>query len=228
MRLIILLFRLPWYVYLGLAPLLLAGGIALFVNAKTEEAAKVQALHAPPPAAVSIEKFAAARDIGMAGEVNIVGQLDIARSMELIESKSGGRERHHWTLIPIYPAKAADSSGPAPGVLVQDGPVSEAQLAQMQTGQGAFGPVLKIDGVKTTEIDAVSANERVFRARGPDTANAILIDPFENGRSDGLKPSGDKRDGSIALAIFALLTAAYGLFQRWRNQRRIVAEQAYL
>ncbi len=213
MHFLILLFRLPWIVYLVVAPLFFVGAAFTWVNGEKAEAAKAEMLRAKPPAAVAVESFNAARDANKAGEVNVIGQLDIERSMELTQTKND-RVIHRWSLIPVYPASAVDTSGNPPMVLVQDGELTDAQLMRMQTGMGKFGPILKIDGRLTTDTDAVSANEKVFAARGPDTSRAALVDPFENGRADGLKPSDDSRNIAIGLGIFGLLCVGYAFIRR--------------
>ena len=116
------------------SPLILAAGVFAYFSDQEAESAKLVARHHAPPAAFAIEKFDPAHNVGRANEVVVVGQVDLAKAMELTETKSGS-EIHHWTVAAIYPADAADNSVPALGAMVQDGVLTDQQLATLLSGK---------------------------------------------------------------------------------------------
>ena len=212
-----LLFRMPWWAYFLIAPLLLAGAVYAYFDDRSLEAAKDLARHHAPPAAVAVEKFDPAHNLGPGNEAVVIGQVDVARMMELTESKRGV-ERHHWLVAPIYPATAADTSAPAIAALVQDGAISDAELASLAVGQGPFGPVVKVDGLQRTDFSAKQAVEKALESKVTMAPSPLLIDPFEKGRQAGLAASDDGEIFAGVLAVIALLCAGYGFFRRSQQQ----------
>jgi hypothetical protein len=207
----------PWWAYLVASPLILAGGIAFYFSDQQAESAKLIARHHAPPAAFAIEKFDPARDVGRANEVVVVGQVDLAKAMELTETKNGA-EIHHWTVAAMYPADAADTSAPAIGAMVHDGVLSDQQLASFVVGRGPFGPIMKIDGVQTTEFSAQEAVRKTVSGKVTMAPSALLVDPFENGRKAGLAPSDSGKIAAGVIVGLALLSLAYGFFRRWQKR----------
>lgn len=219
-----LLFCLPWWAYILASPLILAAGIFGYFSDQEAEAAKMLARHRPPPAAAAIEKFDPAHNVGPANEIVLVGQLDMARAMELTETKSG-REIHHWTVAAIYPATATDTAQPALGAMVKDGALSDRQLAGFVVGNGAFGPVMKLDGLRADDFSAQEAVRKTIGGKVTMAPSPVLIDPFENGRKAGLAPSDSGRIFAGLVATIALLCLGLGLYRRWEKRS---SEEPYI
>jgi hypothetical protein len=217
-------FRLPPILYLLLAPLMLAGAGYLFYDHQNKEAEKAVARAAPAPALVKIEAFDPARNTGAAHEVNVLGQVDVSQMMEVTRSKRR-QVKERWLIAPVYPTTAVDGNAPAIGVFLQHGDASEDQLIKLKAGDGPFAPILRLNGTllepgaDRQALDEVTDQIKI-------APNAIYIDPFEQGRGAGLAASTGGRDAAIALAVLALLVAAWGEFQR-RRQRRIREEDGY-
>lgn len=218
--------RMHPFAYFLLAPLIFAFGVYMLVTEQQKEAAKAAALAGKAPAAVVIEQFDRTRNVGPANEVHIVGQVDLSRMMELTETKRGV-ERGRWNVAPIYAVGAKDNTGPVLGVFDQHGSISDAQLSSMIIRNGAFAPIMKINGQITTEFKDIRAVEKALK--DPKLAdNALIVDPFEDGRAAGLAASGEGQ--TIALVIMGLAVAVLGygwfLFVRRRRQKEQEAKFA--
>lgn len=212
------LFRLPPIVYLVLAPIGLIVAVYLFFTDQQSEADKAAARKAKPPAEVRIEAFDAAKNTGTAHEVNVLGQVDVAGMMEVTKTKKG-TVRERWTIAGIHPTTAETPEGPAIGMFVQRGPISDDQLAKMVVGEGKFGPVMRLNGFlisRSTEGEAIAE----VSSKIPATANAIYIDPFEDGRDAGLSPDSAGRELSIGALVISLLVGAFGAFRFWSERNR--------
>jgi hypothetical protein len=203
------LFRLPPIVYWLLCPAGIALAGFMYVGDRNNEAEKAVALAAKPPAAVKIEAFDPARDTGTAHEVTIIGQVDMEQAMEVTRTRKN-EVREQWVIAPIYATTAADSQGPAIGMLLQRGMVSDAQLERLVVGRGPFGPLLELNG---TSVDPASEREALatVRDRIAIAPGAVYVDPFEAGRRNGLKASTNGRDTAIGAAVVSLLIGLYGI-----------------
>lgn len=205
------LLKLPPLVYLGIAPLGLIFAGYLYFEWTKEEAAKAAALAGKPPAAVQIEKFDPARNVGAANEVRVVAQIDPSSIVDLSRSKKGV-ERDHWVLAPLYATDAAAAFGPALGLMIVRGNASEEQLQKMVVGEGKFGLLFDLNGISVKSSSERTAIDEATK-RVTLKPDAIYIDPFEEGRAAGLGPDGGGRDISLALLVVSLLVAAYGAFR---------------
>lgn len=203
------LFRLPPIAYWLLCPLGIAAAVALYISDQNKEAEKARALAATPPAAVKLEAFDARRDTGVAQEVTIVAQADVTQAMDVTRSKRGN-VREQWVIIPLYPTTAKDSTGAATGVFLQHGTASVEQLEKLVVSEGAFGPILQLNG---TMIDPATESEALetIRGRMQIAPNAVYIDPFEAGRGAGLAASDNGRQAAFGLGILSLLVGLYGV-----------------
>ncbi|MEP9357873.1 hypothetical protein [Sphingomonas sp. KR3-1] len=220
------LFRLPGFVYLALAPFVLAFAIYFFIDDQHKEAAKAAERAAKPPAEVTIEKFDAARNTNSAQEAVITGQVDLGSSYELSITKRGA-ETSHYVLAPIYATTAKDTNAPAIGVLMQEGRLDDEQIKAMAVDTGPAGLLMRIDGKVLSSSD-VSGHDREFRDHVQVAPNAVYIDPFENGRGEGLAPSDTGRYAAIVIGVIALAMAAFGLFKHRRTRaERLEAAEAY-
>lgn len=211
-------------VYFAVAPLLLAFAIFTYFNDREHEAAKALARAHKPPSAIQIEYFDPAHNVGPANEVVVIGQVDLAHMVELTKSKHGSI-RDRWNIAPIYPATAKDTSAPARGVFEQNGTLSDEQLAGMVIGRGAFGPIMKIDGIQTTEFSAKQAVSNALEERVKIAPSPLIVDPFENGRAVGLAADQSGPGVALGILVLSLAVAGYGVFIRAR--RRAADEAAY-
>lgn len=220
------LFRLPGIVYLALAPFVLAFAVYFYIDDQHREAAKAAERAAKPPAEVTIEKFDRAHNTNSAQEAVIVGQVDLSRSYELSITKRGS-ETGHYVLAPIYATTAKDVAGPAIGVLMQEGRLDDDQIRKMAVATGPVGPLLRIDG-KVLASDEINGHDSEFRGHVEVAQNAVYIDPFENGRGEGLAPSDAGKFGAIAFAVIAVAMGLFGFFKRRKTQAdRLEAAEAY-
>lgn len=146
-------------------------------------------------------------------EVVALAQVDLERAMEMTESKRGV-ERHHWTVVPIYPINASDPAVPAIGAMVHDGKVDDSQLARLVVGRGSLGPVMKLDGIVTDDFSTTKAVTKALAGRVKLSANPVIIDTFVNGRQAGLKPNEGGFYLAIAAAIAGLVAIGFGFYRR--------------
>lgn len=211
-------FRLPPLVYLVLAPLGIALAVYLYIDDRQSEANKAAARAGKPPALVQIEKFDPARNVGAAQEVNVVGQVDFRQAMELTRSKRGV-ERDRWVMAPIYATTATKPEGPAIGLMIQHGSIADAQIEGMVAAEGAFGPILRLNGIAVDRASETKAVEEMS-TRVSLSPTALLVDPFEAGRAAGLAPSTAGRDVALAALVISLLVAAFGAFRFFSERNR--------
>lgn len=212
------LFRLPPLVYLVAAPLGLALAVYIFIDHRQSEADKAAARSGKAPALVQIEKFDAARNTGIAGEVNVAGQIDVSQMVELTSSKRGVT-RERWTMAPVYATDAKQPQGPAIALMIQRGAVDNAQLQKLVVADGAFGPIMQLNGIaidRSSESKAIDEASRSITL----TPGALLIDPFEAGRSVGLAPSTTGRDSALFILVISLLVGAFGAFRFFSERSR--------
>lgn len=208
-----LLFRMPWWTYFILGPLLLIGGGYAYFDYSQEVAAKTAAAKRAPPAPVPIESIDPKRSIAGVKEVVALAQVDLEHAMEMTESKRGV-ERHHWTVAPIYPTNASDPAAPAIGAMVHDGKVDDSQLVSLMVGRGALGPVMKLDGIVTDDFSTTEAVTKALAGRVKLPANPIIIDTFVNGRQAGLKPNEGGYVLAIVAAVAGLFAIGFGFYRR--------------
>ncbi|MEN3749978.1 hypothetical protein TPR58_22590 [Sphingomonas sp. HF-S3] len=215
------LFRLPPVVYLGVAPLGVIGAGYLFITDQQSESAKAAALAGKAPAAVTIEAFDPAKNVGAANEVTVLAQIDVSRVVDLSETKKG-RERDHWVIAPLYPTNATDAGGQASGMMIQRGNATVEQLAKMAVGEGKIGPIVSLNGLS---VDPSSESKAIDEVKDQITVKpgGVYIDPFEDGRAAGLAPSSDGKFAALAILIVSLLVGAFGAFGFQRARRGATA-----
>ncbi|MCW3836362.1 hypothetical protein ACFQ1E_10955 [Sphingomonas canadensis] len=213
-----MLFRLPAIAYFAIAPLGVVMAVTLYFQDRAEEAEKAAARAGKPPALVKIEEFQKGRNVGPAHEVNVLGQVDVTRMVELTRTKRGV-ESDRWVMAPVYPTNATSNAEPAIGQMIQRGHVSDAALQKLIAAEGAFGPIMVLDGQMVEP-----SNERKALDEIADkiqlAPTALLVDPFEEGRTAGLAPSTSGRDTAIFALILALLVAGYGAFRFFSERNR--------
>ena len=206
--------RLPPLVYFIIAVLMVIVSVTTFLDHQKDEAVKAQARAGKRPEAVAIENFDRTRNVGLADEVTILGQLDADRVIDVSETKDG-RETDHWTIAPLYPTDAEAPTAEAPAVFVQHGAITDKQLVALAVGPGKFGPILLLNGKMETQVNGPSQVRKALNGRVAVAPAAIYVDPFEEGRLKGLEASTSGRDIAIVALIVALVITGYGFYRRW-------------
>ena len=217
------LFRLPPLVYFILAPILAALGVFGMLSLRADDAERRAALSHAAPAAVQLESVSSAETGNDYNEIVLNAQADVWNTM-IAERKKRGRVRSRTTFVPLYSTTAPDFEGAVIGVLEVDGEITDAELEAMYTADGPAGPIFTVNGV----LDESTLNSGAVKAlSGVKTvADAVYtVEPFLNGREEGLAV---KEHGSNLL-IFALILAAlvggYG-FLRKRSLDKAAEEDA--
>jgi hypothetical protein len=212
------LFKFPPIIYFILAPVIAAFGVMMYVDMTGDDAARAKALtHAAPPE-VKIESFDAAKNVSDADEVTVIAQLDVARMSEVVRSKRG-TERDRTTLGMLYPTDAKTPSGAAPGMLVIDGSIDDTALGKMVVAEGAFGPIIKVNGTIGANVGKGKETDMVVEKTAGLSPNAIYIAPFLTGRAADLAPRGGA-GGLLGFSfLIAALIAGFGWFRRSRQQK---------
>jgi len=212
--------RLPIWLYIGVGILVLAVGWLLKTSIDLEEDAKAEALLGPAPEMVLIEEFDPDRNIGSGDEVTIRAQLATDLTAKL--SMDDGETQRIGTFFGLFPVTALDSKRSVSAILLSETTILEqSYLESVTVGNGAFGPIVEINGqigsVSNVKIPVARALERMGRVLPEDI---VTIVPFVEGREVALRPDPDK--GQELFAIFALIGAiyiGYGIL-RWFLRRR--------
>ncbi len=212
-----------WKIFAGAGAFVLLLGTLICFAVSASEDQNAAALRRPPPAAVGVEGFNRANE-GIDHEVTIVGQLDLANWMEYTITKNGD-EKHHWSMIPLYPASAAAVTGPAPGAMVRDGMITDAEIRKLTIGKGAFGPIVRING-KRFAYDGME-NDALNKALGGRVENPwnglVKVEPFVGGRTAALTPV------SVIPLVVVVALLGFGLigFGLYRRHREPIEEANY-
>jgi hypothetical protein len=208
-------FRLWPIVYFVAAPIILAFSIFMYFDIEGDDAAKKAASKHAAPAAVALEAFDAAKNKADFGEVVLMAQLDPKRLVDVTEEKDGVKKVVAF-VAPLYPTNAKDTTAAAPAVLMTADPLPNDKIEKMVAGQGAFGPVIKINGFVSDDSSLIGKVDNVRK----DTLKAVAItptpvyiEPFVNGREAGLKPSGGGMVVLIIGSLIALALAGFGYFR---------------
>jgi hypothetical protein len=210
-----MLFRMPFWVYFILAPVSLALGIWAYFAAEHDDAVRQKALSHGPPPPVAIERYDPKRNQGDYAEVVIEGQLDTTKIVDVSKTK-GSRTIGTGTVAPLYATNAKDRSTGIAAIFVSDGTLSDEAIGKMIVRQGAFGPILRIDGIDTTESGTPEYLRTAQDKIGTIPEKTVFLNPFDKDRKAELAP---KKEGMAFLIFAAVLAAAfagYGLFRKPR------------
>ncbi|MCO6383149.1 hypothetical protein [Oceanicola sp. 502str15] len=165
------------------------GGWVLLEELRSSRAIEAVA-KASQPEAVAVEAFDPATDVHALGEVHVIGQLDLSMQYDLVAPGDGAGD-YVGVMIPLYAREAADTRGPALGVLLYDqgpngGTIGDTEvntlIAQIE-GEGAVGPYISVAGravgagrYQGLVFDAFAENERQI------AESFLTIAPFRAGR----------------------------------------------
>jgi hypothetical protein len=205
------LFRLPPLVYFVLAPILLALCIFWFVTDSNRDAERAAALSHDPPKPIAVQALKSGDSGSDFNEIVIRGQADVASMVELSKTKNG-RTIGTDLFIPLYPTDAKDLNGPVTAVLEIRGNATDEQVEAMFESEGPAGPVLVANGVL---YDGTNSDARkAFDKRKTVAADLYTIQPFMNGRKEGLRASGRAPNWLYTGLILAAALGGYGFFRK--------------
>lgn len=210
--------RLPPIAYFVVAPLIALFAVVLYFQDRDDEADKAFARTHRPPAETRIESFDRQRHLGRADEVLIVGQADVDAIVEVTE-KTGETVTDTWTVVPLYATNATAKEDAARAAIIHKGGLTERQLIDMVVGEGAFGPLMRVDGVLAEEGEAAKVLGEGVGGRFRTSEAAIAVDPFVAGRAAGLAASDDGRTAAAVIIFVAALVGGYGFLRRRWNLR---------
>ncbi len=205
------LFRLPPLVYFVLAPILLVLGVFMFFYEMNRDGERAAALSHDPPKPTAVQALKSGDSGSDFNEIVIRGQADVASMVELSKTKNG-RTIGTDLFIPLYPTDAKDLNGPVTAVLEISGNATDEQIEAMFESEGPAGPVLLANGVlnEGTGSDAREA----FNGRKTLAADFYTIEPFMNGRKEGLKAADMGTTWLLAGLILAAALGGYGFFRK--------------
>lgn len=222
-RLLVLLFVLPWWVYLPASIGVLWVGARVYEQVLETEAEKVAALAGGTPQVVDLAEFDRMRDIHAAGEVHVTGWIDTDINYDLTQGFNGIplRTRHMYMVF-----GAAEQSGAREvrAALMLSTTERDQFVERIEnyvyevTDAGAF--VLAFNGIAdtTTAMDSM-ATEMIEKQGLSKAADFIFIEPFLDGREAALAPRGvPEQTRYIAWAIAAVV-ALIGVVKRVTSVR---------
>lgn len=215
-------FSLPWFVYLAVAPLLVVAGGYSFADTARHNAALDAAAAQPAPKPVAIENYRAARDSNSIGEVTLLAQIDLNNMIDVTRTKRGV-ERDHWVIAPLYPMNAKDRSAPAPGVLVQRGRLEDEAARRLIKGDGPIGPIVQLNGLMVDDFGDIRAIDTALDGKVKLAAEPIRIDPFEEGRAQGIANAHDPQIIAYLCFAAAVVALGFGLYRRQRTKAAAVS-----
>lgn len=205
-----MLFRMPPIVYYVLAPLALAAGIFAYFSTEADDAERRKALSHAPPTPIALERFDPIKNKADYAEVTIDGQLDVAKIVDVTKTRDS-RTVGQVTVAPLYATDAKDRSAGMKAVVVYDARISDEKLKSMIQRDGAFGPIVRVGGVATTDSELIADAKQALADKGGTPANVLFIKPYIEGRQAALETSGGSGFyAAIAGLIVALALGAYG------------------
>lgn len=223
--------------FLGLKPLYLAAialslfgaGIYLQADENKTNLMKADALLAGPPAPVAVGAAAQAAAAHPFGEVMVQAQLDMSMDYE-ITLTGDGADRVGY----MVPLVAADAETPEVlGVLLYDDKgLTPDAVTDLMLGptldsdvEGAFGPVLMLNGMIGDMGDFEKAVAEVFASEGRTLpADVPVLRSFEGDRVGAYDP--DWPFEQSIFGIFAWLAGAVGLYALFRSAVRMRKREA--
>jgi hypothetical protein len=217
------MFRLPWIVYVVLAPLVFGFGIWAYFDEQSQNAERAKALsHAPPPP-VKVEAFDPKAKRSDFNEVTLLAQADTAHMIEVSKTRKG-RETSRSLVMPLYATTATAATGVPAAILVSDENMSDAALEKLIVEKGNFGPIMKIGGLVSDDFSARDVAKEALTKSGQYGETTTIIEPFERDRAAELQ---QKDNGGVMLGlgtILGLLLGAYGWFRRSRDMKAKAAQ----
>lgn len=219
-----LLFRAPWWLFVGLAALAFWGGDFIYKDMKAEKEARLAALQAPVPPVVDLSDFSK-RDIPVSDEVHLKGWINLALNHRLAVTKKGRvtRERHVFVLFGSEDGPDSKTARAALFFTSQGREQFLEQLDQYMTGFDAGRPMFQVNGFggeyESFEEQLEDALAEKGVTLGPDF---IAIHPFLDGREAGLSLGGDPEQfqGFSRNAAIVLFLIAGVKFLTARNRRK--------
>lgn len=212
------------YYILGLGVAALA--VSVIWRGGQEASERADALAGAPPALTQLSAFDAAADVGAANEVLIEAQINLG-ALAVIRFKRGAEEVTR-TIAPLFAENAAEAPDRVTALLYEtDGALDEAALAPILRGDG---PASALETAARVEINGALTPlarrsrrviEEALGAKGLTLAeDAILINPFLEGREAALGARAELDSLALYAAFSGFLIFGYGLFRSWWTRRR--------
>lgn len=189
-------------VFLGLNPfflgaisaLIFAAGAMLQGQENRTNVAKAHALRAGPPPVVAMDAAKAAAAAHPFAEVSVKAQLDMSMSYDIILEGSGA-DRFGF-MVPLLADDAATAEAEVLGILLMDDAgLTEQDLGAIDfgpraEGEGAFGPVLMLNGMIGDLGDFDDAVAEIFAQEArPLPTDLPVLRSFEGERAAAYDPS---------------------------------------
>lgn len=211
------LFRLPWFIYAGLAPLIAAFGVWLYFDQVGDDAERAKLMAGPVPQAVSVDKLDPAKLTGRYREVVVTAQLDAANMMELTKSKNGN-VRDRTVFAPLLAPLETNKSAKARYAFAAEGGMSDAEIEKLVIVEGPLGPIVRVHGLISDDFGLIGDAREALQSSGRYTGDPVPISVFTRGRAAALAPQGDAGGLLTVALIAAALIGLYGWI-RWLRSR---------
>jgi hypothetical protein len=184
-----------------------------------------------PPAIVRIEDFSKKINSGVAGEINVLAEIDPADLFEITVDKNGTAKDTKY-IVPLYAATSAPATGTATsqdnntekvaqkqliGAIISNNKNLYEKVLTLSDGNGQIGPIVKVNG-----LPAAFGNEYEALAQGNLAElgieygyygnNPIYIEAFFGNRYEMLKQQtafGIQNDIIYIIAYFLIAIAYY-------------------
>ncbi|SLN77964.1 hypothetical protein [Roseisalinus antarcticus] len=217
MNLLVLLLRLPWWSYFGLAALVVWAGSNLQDHGRADAALAEAALASPPPTPTNMSAgtIAVPRELN---EVALRAQIVVDQNTELVTRTNGIPTARRAMFVLVAP-EAVRMPDRARGFFVV--PWNQRQetldwMTERMVGMGALGPIVKLEGLLDTSSAGISHVRDVMSERGhPVASNPFFLEPFLDGREAGLAQAQRQSASAGAMSwVFAGLIALFGIIKR--------------
>lgn len=197
--------------------LLGVAGVLGYSSVQTSHAHEA-ALQAGPPEAVKIDVFDKAVHKTRQGEVNIVGQLDLEGLLTYTRKAKTVTTRK--TLIPVLEVDHP-LARPLAVIELNDADQQFQKLMQLAVGQGAKGPIVKVNGKSISGQAYLSELKKVFaKTYGQYSPNTLFVMPLFGDRNQHMTGGSDFRVIAISLGILAAILGMLAAFRMGRNKMR--------
>lgn len=207
--------RLPFWFYLTVGLFFIAAGFGAKLVVDANEDSKAEALLRPPPEVVRLDVFDKTRDVGAGNEIHIRAQVapDVSGQIAL----NDGGDRRSGTFFGLFPVSALDTKRSISALLLSEETIlDQSYLDAITVGQGAFGPIIEVNGALGTASNVKIQIQGDLEAMGRTLPSDVTtFVPFLDGRDVALRPNPDR--GRLLFLGFGLIGGiyvAYG-FLRW-------------
>ena len=233
MRLILSLFRLPFWVFLAAAGGLFYLGELSHRDTLAKNQELERALAGQPPQTVSLAEFDPEQNIGLADEISVQGVINPSYNYELTKRRKGPDTTRY--LYVLFDAADTEATRIARGAMVLSEAEKDrfinayyAENSEISVGEAGIASVITFNGQVQRTPDLSSMVRDAFDEQGlKRSENFIYIEPFLNGRAAGLSPTvsaDEMRDLIRSVGLGAALIGVLKLVLRRRRRSKSAAE----